>query len=193
MLMTGSTAVLRPLELADAPLLKKWFNDGWLRGLTLVRYPGSVQRWEEFISTRDKIGFEKGAWFIIERADGSPVGLGAVARPEPENGTAELTLLLGEQDARSQGIGLEAGYMLVRFGFDWMNLRRLFMWVISTNEVVIEGAQRAGFKIEGRLREAEYQNGEYYDKLVLGLLKHEFVDLDDAVGEQPGSRLKLDA
>jgi RimJ/RimL family protein N-acetyltransferase len=175
--LVGSGVILRPLEMADASLLKRWFSDGWMRGLTLILYPGSLARWEEFISKRDRLGYEKGAWFIIEEKDGSAVGLAAIAGPEIENRTAELCLLLGEENARSQGLGMEAGYMLVRFAFDAMNLRRLHMWVREGNDVVIEGAQLSGFKIEGRLRQAEYQDGQLFDKFLLGLLREEFVDL----------------
>ncbi|WP_321282548.1 GNAT family protein [Marinifilum fragile] len=37
----------------------------------------------------------------------------------------------------------------------------------------VKAYQRAGFKLEGRLRQACYRNGEFHDKLVMSVLKEE--------------------
>jgi RimJ/RimL family protein N-acetyltransferase len=33
---------------------------------------------------------------------------------------------------------------------------------------------QCGFQVEGRLRDAIYRKGRYYDMLVMGILAHEF-------------------
>jgi RimJ/RimL family protein N-acetyltransferase len=38
----------------------------------------------------------------------------------------------------------------------------------------IKAYENAGFKIEGRLRQACYRNGEFHDKIVMAVLKSEW-------------------
>ncbi|RJQ12030.1 MAG: N-acetyltransferase, partial [Dehalococcoidia bacterium] len=46
--------------------------------------------------------------------------------------------------------------------------------VLEFNTRAIHAYERVGFVVEGRLRQAAYLGGHYYDSLVMGLLREEF-------------------
>jgi RimJ/RimL family protein N-acetyltransferase len=65
---------------------------------------------------------------------------------------------------------------MLRFAFQEVNLHRVFLRVRDDNARGIRAYEKCGFQQEGRLREAIYANGRYYDELWMGILRHEFED-----------------
>lgn len=55
-----------------------------------------------------------------------------------------------------------------------MNLHRLEAEVIETNSASIKLIEKFGFKKEGVLREAKFQNGKFIDIYRYGLLRSEY-------------------
>lgn len=46
--------------------------------------------------------------------------------------------------------------------------------VFEDNARAIRAYEKCGFQKEGRLREATYRRGRYYDQLMMSILDHEF-------------------
>ena len=63
---------------------------------------------------------------------------------------------------------------LVAFGFDTLNLNRIYLRVHSTNERAIRCYEKVGFQHEGRLRHHNFHAGEYRDTLYMGLLRSDW-------------------
>jgi RimJ/RimL family protein N-acetyltransferase len=55
-----------------------------------------------------------------------------------------------------------------------MNLHRVFLKVYEDNPKAIRAYEKCGFQHEGRLRQAIYRKGRYYDELLMSVLSHEF-------------------
>ena len=89
------------------------------------------------------------------------------------NRKAEITILISPEH-QNNGYGKQALLMLMKFAFKKMNLYRLEAEVIDYNDKGKSLFEKAGFVLEGRLRDAKYNNGKYYDVLRYGLLKHEY-------------------
>lgn len=89
------------------------------------------------------------------------------------NRKAEITILIAPEH-QNKGYGKQALLMLMRFAFKKMNLYRLEAEVIDYNEKAKSLFEKAGFVLEGRLRNAKYNDGNYYDVLRYGMLKHEY-------------------
>ncbi len=92
------------------------------------------------------------------------------------NRKAELSMMIA-QKYRGKGYGTEALNKIIEYGFSMMNLYRLEAEVIDFNDSSKKLVENSGFVYEGRLREAKYINGKYWDILRYGLLKHEFNNL----------------
>lgn len=86
---------------------------------------------------------------------------------------AEIGIFIGEKRFWNQGYGREAVETLVRFGFETLNLHRIWLRVYASNKSAIRCYENAGFKHEGRMREAFYKDGIYIDILIMSILENE--------------------
>jgi RimJ/RimL family protein N-acetyltransferase len=55
-----------------------------------------------------------------------------------------------------------------------LGLHRISSWCIADNTASTRVLEKAGFKLEGRLREHEYFKDRWWDRLLFGILEHEW-------------------
>lgn len=91
------------------------------------------------------------------------------------NRTAELSIYIGDEDFRGGGYGKDALKTLMNYAFKNLNLNRVWCEVFSNNEA-IQIYRKIGFVDEGKMREHHFENGQYLDSYILGLLKSEWKD-----------------
>ena len=89
------------------------------------------------------------------------------------NRKAELSLFI-HPDYQGKKIGSRILEALIGHAFMHLNLHRLEAEIIEYNPAAIRLVEKMGFVNEGRLREARYFDGKYYDILRYGLLKSEY-------------------
>ena len=89
------------------------------------------------------------------------------------NRTAEFTIYIGNVSFRKKGYGSDALKTLLNYGFNELNLNRIYCEVFSNNEA-IKVYRKIGFKDEGVLKEHYYCDGKYWDSYILGMLKKEW-------------------
>jgi len=90
------------------------------------------------------------------------------------NRTAELTIYIGDMTYRKGGYGKDALKLLMDYAFYKVNLNRVWCEVFSNNEA-IHVYRKIGFIDEGKLREHHYEDGQYIDCYLLGLLKSDWI------------------
>jgi len=73
-----------------------------------------------------------------------------------------------------KGYATEAAIALVTFGFNEMNVHRVYATCDPENIASKRVLEKAGMVLEGRLREDMIIHGRYRDSLILGVLRHEF-------------------
>jgi len=91
------------------------------------------------------------------------------------NRKAELSLFL-DPSFHHKGLGTKAILALMKHAFFSMNFYRLEAEVIEYNQPALSLISKIGFVEEGRLRQAKYFEGNYYDIFRFGILKNEFED-----------------
>lgn len=116
-----------------------------------------------------------GMTFVVD-VDGKAVGDASLFGCDSLARHAEVGISL-LPEVRGRGIGTAALIQLTEFGFTRHNLRRLHLQAIASNTGAIRAYEKAGFVIEGRLREHAWVRGAYEDIVVMGILR----------SEQPGS------
>jgi len=77
--------------------------------------------------------------------------------------------------AQGKGIGFEAGRMLMEYGFNTLNLHKITGDQFRENMAAVTFCRRLGFVEEGLLRKHHYQNGQFRDVSLVGLLKEDFI------------------
>jgi RimJ/RimL family protein N-acetyltransferase len=88
---------------------------------------------------------------------------------------AEVGLFIGEKQLWNQGYGRETVQLMLKYAFETLNMNRVWLRVYEHNLRGIKAYERAGFVHEGRLRQAIYSDGRYYDVLIMSVLHSEWV------------------
>lgn len=107
--------------------------------------------------------------FVVD-VDGKAVGSASLFDFDSFAHHAEAGVSL-VPDARGRGVGTAAVVQLVQFGFVRRNLRRIHLQAIASNAAAIRAYEKAGFVIEGRLRQHAWVRGAYEDIVLMGILR----------------------
>jgi RimJ/RimL family protein N-acetyltransferase len=142
-----TTGPLRPQSLEDEI---RWFEN-------LPKYAGKVFNFN--IRTTD---------------DDTLIGYVVYYGYDPRNRAASIGIGIAEPAYREKGYGTEAMRLMLDYGFDELNLNRVELTVSSFNSRAIHVYKKVGFKEEGVLRQCDYNDGRYYDVLVMSLLREEW-------------------
>ncbi len=165
---------LRPFQERDLPLLRAWFDDpDVMRFWGMPSSPIVDQRFVEDLAGRFS-RFEDAGYFAIDLIDGTTIGRVEFERLSSETRSAEVMILIGDQAAWGHGYGTDAMVALLRYLFHTRNLHRVSLTVLAWNSRAIRSYERAGFTVEGLLRDDLYFDGRYHDQIVMGVLRHEF-------------------
>jgi [ribosomal protein S5]-alanine N-acetyltransferase len=89
--------------------------------------------------------------------------------------TADTGLMIGDKKYWSKGYAHEAWWLIIRYAFRRLGLRRLTAGVIDGNVGSLAVLQKLGFQVEGRQREEYWVDNQFIDRLALGLLRDEFL------------------
>ncbi|MGH2559165.1 MAG: GNAT family N-acetyltransferase [Thermomicrobiales bacterium] len=173
-MIEGELVRLRPIGPDDLSLLRRWFEDPetmrhWGTGAPLVT-PHAFQDDLQGRFAR----FDEAGYFMIEPAEGSPIGRIDFERLSARIRSAEVMILIGDPSARGKGYGTDAMIALLRYLFHERNLHRVSLTVLAWNERAIRSYEKVGFVVEGRLRDDHFFDGRYHDQMVMGMLRPAF-------------------
>jgi RimJ/RimL family protein N-acetyltransferase len=172
-LLHGDVVVLAPLREEDSPLLFKWINDPELVTLSAPFRPISRRAhdaWFTGVQQRPDTRI-----FGIRLRDGDRLaGSCQLHSIHPSHRSAELQIRIGADDVRGRGIGTEATQLLVRHGFEQLDLHRIYLHVFETNEPAKRLYRRVGFRTEGVLREAAWIEEKWVNVILMALLRSEY-------------------
>ena len=176
-LFRSSRIQLKALKKEDAEAMARWSEDSeYLRNLdTDFAVPRSAEHYRseiESISSQDNT-IELGIHLISEN---QLIGFISLNSIEWNNRSGRLAVGIGESKFRHLGIGTEAVKMMIHYAFDELNLNRVGLDVISSNQAAIRCYQKSGFVVEGTIRESILRDGKKMDRIYMGLLRNEWVE-----------------
>ena len=87
-----------------------------------------------------------------------------------QNHSAEIGYWLAE-DYQGRGIVTDCVRVIINYGFNELNLNRIYICCVSKNKKSGAIPERLGFVKEAVLQDGEYFYGVYYDKVIYGMLK----------------------
>jgi len=175
-MLKGKKVMLRPIKRDDLANFLKWFNDPEVTQYLLLYLPMTEMAEEKWIEE----GAKSGVHLVIEAIENDttkPIGTIALNNLNQRNLTAEFGIAIGEKDYWSNGYGTEATQLLLKYGFDQLNLHRISSSAKAFNERSLRLHKKVGFRQEGLLRQSEFVNGHYHDKVMFGLLREEWKGL----------------
>lgn len=156
---------LVPFEQRHADTTLQWNNDPELARL-LGRQHGIAAdehaRWFAALSGRSDTLFR-----AIE-ADGRHVGNVWLAEIDRRHHKAEVRILIGDKAVHGGGAGSRALDGIARHAFDGLGLHRVYAYVLAFNPRARRAFEKAGFVLEGTLRDDRRDGDRYVDAFVLG-------------------------
>jgi RimJ/RimL family protein N-acetyltransferase len=165
----GERVRLRPMMHADADHIARWSADPefarnqWGR----MRTQG-VDAARRFIGWFDK---EDSRLFAIE-LEGRVIGFANYRDVSREDRTCEIGLGIGERDLWSQGLGRDALRTLLRHLFEDLDLQRVSLHVIATNDRAIASYKASGFEVEGVERlSRRADDGSFHDMVAMAAIR----------------------
>jgi len=77
-------------------------------------------------------------------------------------------------DYQRRGFAYRALVMLLKYGFEELNLHKIFLEVIKTNAAAINLYRKLNFIEDGVLRDQYFTRGEYVNVVVMSMLRNEY-------------------
>ena len=93
-----------------------------------------------------------------------------------QNRFAEVGIHIGEKDFWDQGFGSKAMKLLLKHGFESLNLHRIWLRVFNDNQRAIRSYEKTGFVQEGVYREGQFTAGKYVDVIIMSMLATEWFE-----------------
>jgi RimJ/RimL family protein N-acetyltransferase len=174
-LFDGERVKLTATREEDVEIMMKWGEDAeYLRNVdTDMALPKTKEQWEEEGSSGSN-----STYFRLRTIDEDElIGFAVIHSIEWNNRAGMLAIGIGQAVHRNKGYGSDALRLILRYAFHELNLDRVGLEVIEYNKGGIRAYEKVGFQLEGRKRSMVYRDGKRYDVLVMGVLRHEWENL----------------
>lgn len=182
-LLTGQLVRLTALDAEkDVEIIARWDAD--------AEYMRQVDSGPQRLSRAQKIreGIEKQQaedsrtveFAVRALADENLIGFVAFDGIDWRNGDTFAAIGIGDPAYRGQGYGTDAMRILLRYGFQELNLGRIQLNVFSYNERAIKSYLKIGFSVEGRQRGMLLRDGQRWDFIYMGVLRDEWKAMTNA-------------
>ena len=83
-------------------------------------------------------------------------------------------MLIGERAYWGKGYGTEITELLTFYGFDRLNLHRIWLGVTADNKGAVRCYERAGYVHEGVFKDDLYRNSRFYDSIRMAILRTDY-------------------
>ena len=171
MIVGNKIELVKPVE-SDMNLLLEWRND-----------PSHRKYYREYRETNidDQLSWFRNvsnddSWHhsvIRKKGEKKLIGVVFLNHIHPVYRTGEFGITMADPEYRGKGLGKDALLTLLDYGFNELNLNRIWCEVYSNNSS-IKLYEKIGFKIEGVLRQHIFKEGKFLDSIMMGMLKSEF-------------------
>jgi len=173
----GKRVRLRAAEHDDVKKFHEWINDPEVTHGLALYLPMSLRDEEAWFENVAKRPPDERPLAIDVRAGDNwrLIGNSGFFEIDHLAHAAEVGIMLGDKSAWNQGLGTEAMELLLRHGFETLNLNRIMLKVYADNPRAIRSYEKAGFVHEGTLREAVFKRGRYTDVHMMSVLRREWL------------------
>lgn len=174
-MIKGKKVTLRAIEESDLELLHKWSNDesiskmlgGW-------NFPSSKQDQQKWFNSLNlKSNNQR---FAIDAPGLGLIGIANLVDVNWKDRNGFHGMLLGDKNIRGKGYGVDTIMTVVKYAFEELGLNRLDGSIIEYNEASLAAyTRKCGWKIEGRVRKSYFRENKYWDKIIVGITKEDYL------------------
>ena len=174
-MLTGEITGLRAIEESDLEQLLAWRNDPRMRRF--------FREYRELNMTQQKSWFDARVnndpatrmFAIVDLETKELMGAAGLCYIDGINRNADFSIYLGIDDLYiDEDYAPDAGRVLLRYGFEELNLHKVWAEIYSIDKPKQQLFYELGFTREGVHRETHWTEGQWVDSLFYGLLAKDF-------------------
>jgi [ribosomal protein S5]-alanine N-acetyltransferase len=166
-----SDVSISPLGFEHAENMLRWMNDPEVSDNVGLRTQPSLEGTHNWL--RRAIEDRQTRAYAIS-LDSRHVGNLVFDRIDDYLSNARLSIYIGERDARGTGVGSQALRLGLAEAFERLSLHKVWLTVHVHNTRAIQTYLRAGFVMEGIVRDDFRLNGQLVSAFYMGMLRGEF-------------------
>jgi len=170
--LKGRKTTLRPVQKNDLANCLRWINDPEVTRFTRGFLPRTEKFEAEWYENLDK---RKDDVVFSVIADDKHIGIMGIHGIEWKDRVASTGAIIGDKEYWGKGFGTDAKMQIMNYAFNTLNLRKLWSKVRAFNERSFKYCIKCGYVVEGTLRKQSFCDGEYFDEIVLGVFREEWL------------------
>ncbi len=173
--LKGTQVYLRPYAPeTDAAKVHQWFNDPEVTHFMVTgRYPTTELQARALLEAQVR-SEEHVVFVVVDSATEKPLGLVGLYDMDMVVRKAEMRIIIGEKEYWGKGVGTEAVELITYYGFDRLQLNKVYLGVMEENIKAVKAYEKAGFAHEGVLKDDLFRNSRYYDCVNMALLRKDY-------------------
>lgn len=163
---------LAPLHLEQVTPFYTWLRDPEVIEYSLsafqqLKTPQQIDHW--FAATLAQANSLNLGIYLTET--NALIGYAGLSGISTTNHSGEYFIFIGEKAQWGKGVGTAVTKQTLELAFTAHHLNRVMLTVSEGNTGGLRAYAKAGFVVEGRLREAACRQGVFHDKIVMAVLK----------------------
>lgn len=164
---------LSPICVDDYQTYTRWINDETLSsGIGNFKQNITELNEKEWLEKSSKEGNYD--FSIIRKEDNKLIGSYGLEIKDNVSRRMHVGGFIGEISDRGKGYGTEALKLITKFAFEILNAESLYSGIFAFNEASIKSAQKAGYSIAGKYRNAYYYNGKFHDEIFIEIIREDY-------------------
>ncbi len=171
-MLKGKRVGLRAIEQADLSQLLQWRNQPefrrFFREYRELNNENQQQWFEKYVlNDRDTIMFA-----IVELTTKELIGACGLCYIDWINRSADFSIYIGKDNLYIDStFAIEAAQLMEKYGFEELNLHRLWAEIYSIDEAKVKFFKELKFIQEGRFKDTHWTEGKWVDSIYYGKIR----------------------
>ncbi|WP_217589415.1 GNAT family N-acetyltransferase [Lentibacillus saliphilus] len=161
---------LRVMEKDDLEFLHQLNNDPNVMDFWFEEPYMSLEKLKDFYEKN--LENDRHRQFILTE-NGEKIGFVGLFSMNQRDRNAEFAIMI-DPAQQGKGYAKSATRLALDYAFSRLNLHKVYLIVDKANEKAVHIYEKAGFQVEGELKEHFYVNGTYHDAYSMYMLKDAF-------------------
>ncbi len=149
----------------------EWINNPENNQFLHYDLPICIEKTEKWFESHEG---EDTRYDAIIEVDGVPVGTIGLIDIDFKNSKAEYYIAMGELSYKGKGVAKEASKLILAYGFEQLNLNRIYLFTEVENVVAQKLFERVGFVREGIIRQDIVSHGRFVNRIAYGFLREDW-------------------
>jgi UDP-4-amino-4,6-dideoxy-N-acetyl-beta-L-altrosamine N-acetyltransferase len=172
-MIEGERINLLELKEEDNPLIVKWRNKDEVRRNLLSHSILTLESQQIWFEDYQKDDTDQ-TFIIFVKEDEEKIGTVSLNDIDMEKKDSEYGIMIGEQKYLGKGYAKEATIMILKYAFEHLLLNRVTLKVLDNNLPAIKLYDKLGFKVEEKIKEDDYFEGESHDTIIMSIIKEDY-------------------